>query len=185
LTNYKYYNTETISNFRFQNAYWDNAKNNFVIDTYSDFYNSADTNYYHLFKPVKPLQKLIEKQVARFLKPTTGIHIRRTDNIKSIQKSTTRLFIDMVTHLLEKDSNQLFYLSTDDLKTETLFKAEFGDYIICQDKKDFKRDSSSGIESAVIDLFNLSETRNILGSYHSSFSEIAAKIKGIPLRTIV
>jgi hypothetical protein len=183
--NFRYYNTDIISQLRFQNEYWENAKNNFIIDTYNDFYHAPNTDYFGLFKPVEPLQKLIQKEVDKFLKPTIGVHVRRTDNRISIEKSTTQLFIKTISDLLEKDNNQLFYLSTDDLETENQFKKKFGGYIINQNNKDFKRDTKSGIESAVIDLYALSETKNILGSYYSTFSDIAAKIKNIPLEIIV
>jgi hypothetical protein len=183
--NYRYYNTDIISSLRFQNKYWDNAKNNFVINSYSDFYNSPNTNFYGLFKPIEPLQKMIQNEIDKFQKPTTGVHIRRTDNIKSIEKSTTSLFINTITDLLEKDDNQLFYLSTDDLETENQLKEKFAGHIINQNNKDFKRDTKSGMESAVIDLYALSATKNLLGSYYSSFSDIAAKIKNIPLQIIV
>jgi hypothetical protein len=128
---------------------------------------------------------MIQNEIDKFQKPTTGVHIRRTDNIKSIEKSTTSLFINTITDLLEKDDNQLFYLSTDDLETENQLKEKFAGHIINQNNKDFKRDTKSGMESAVIDLYALSATKNLLGSYYSSFSDIAAKIKNIPLQIIV
>ena len=37
------------------------------------------------------------------------------------------------------------------------------------------------IDEAVVDLFCLAHTRRVIGSYWSSFSDMAAEISGIPL----
>jgi hypothetical protein len=46
------------------------------------------------------------------------------------------------------------------------------------------RKSVGGIQDAAIDLWILSRTQKILGSYRSSFSETASEIRGIPLKII-
>ncbi|MDE3184130.1 MAG: hypothetical protein KGM16_11995 [Bacteroidota bacterium] len=185
LLNYKHYDNDIILPFRFQEEYWDTAKNNFVINSYSEFYDSQKFNNYQAFKPVAQLQSLIDSQVKKFTKTTIGVHIRRTDNIESIKKSTTKLFINTLADILEKESNYLFYLATDDLEVENLLRKRFEKYIITQENKDFSRGTRKGIENAVIDLYALSKTNRIIGSYYSSFSETAARINNIPFKIIV
>jgi len=51
-------------------------------------------------------------------------------------------------------------------------------------EKDHSRENASGMEAAMIDLYLLARTRKVLGSYSSSFSQIASEIGGIPLDVI-
>ncbi|KAA9036389.1 hypothetical protein FW778_19370 [Ginsengibacter hankyongi] len=184
LLNYKLYDNDIILPFRFQEEYWDTAKHNFVINTYSEFYDSQKFNNYQAFKPVDQLQSLINSQVKKFTKTTIGVHIRRTDNIESIKKSTTKLFINALADILEKDSNQLFYLATDDLEVENLLRKRFEKYIITQENKDFRRGTKKGIQDALVDLYTLSRTKKIIGSYYSSFSWTASFLNRIPMQII-
>jgi len=183
--NYEYYDNDIILPLRFKEDYWDTARNHFVINSYSEFYDSQRFNNYQAFKPVTQLQSLIDMQVRKFTKSTIGVHIRRTDNVESNRRSTTKLFINTLADILEKDSNQLFYLATDDLEVESLLKKRFENYIITQEDKDFSRATKKGIENAVIDLFALSHTSRILGSYYSSYSETASRIHKIPFKVVL
>ena len=51
-------------------------------------------------------------------------------------------------------------------------------------KKEMNRDTPNGIRDAVVDLYCLSKTKYIYGSYWSSFSDIAARIGEIRLITL-
>jgi hypothetical protein len=46
------------------------------------------------------------------------------------------------------------------------------------------RDSEEGIRQAVIEMYALSSTNRILGSYYSSFSEIASSIGNVKLEVL-
>lgn len=46
------------------------------------------------------------------------------------------------------------------------------------------RQDENGIADAVVDLFILSRTQRLYGSYWSSFSEVAAQIGNIPLEIV-
>jgi len=181
--NYKYFDDISVQEFAYQPYYWNNSKNDFVIHSCIGFY-SPDMQNASSFKPVQKLQHLIDQEVAKFIKPVTGLHIRRTDSIKSIAKSPTGLFLKHIEDSLAKDDNQLFFLATDDIQEENLFKSAFGNYILTQDNKDLSRDTQKGIEDALVDLYALSNTRLIVGSYWSSFSKTAAGLTKIPLQII-
>lgn len=181
--NYKYYDDSNIQAVAYKHDYWNASKHDFVIHSCIDFYSPEIRNAAS-FKPVLKLQILINREVAKFTKPTTGIHIRRTDSIKSVDKSSTDLFLKEIENLLTEDSNQLFYLATDDEKEEALFKSTFGHHILVQENKDLSRNSKKGMEDALVDLYTLSKTNQILGSYWSSFSKTAAGLSKIPLKII-
>lgn len=181
--NYSYYDNESILPLRFKTEYWDNCNRKFVINTCSDFYHTGVNNY-QLLKPVSQLQFLIEEQVKKFIKPTIGVHIRRGDHVKSVEKSTNELFIKAITDLLIQNDNQLFFLATDDPGVEILFKEKFRSHLIVQDNKDFSRGSKKGIQDALVDLYTLSRTKKIIGSYYSSFSWMASMLNRIPLQII-
>lgn len=181
---FAYHDNRIILPLRFNAAYWDTTKKHFLIDTYSDFYDTTYGNYYSLFKPVDELQNQITKQIQEFVQPTIGVHIRRTDNLNSIGKSQDMLFINCMQKKLKKNSKTLFFLSSDDLKTEETFKKEFGDNVITRINKDISRNNKNGIQDAVVDLYVLASTKEIIGSYGSSFSRTASLINGIPLTII-
>ena len=103
-----------------------------------------------------------------------GIHIRRTDNIKSIENSPTELFLDEIRNRIREDGDIRFFLATDSVEEELKIKSEYGDYILTQKKKNLSRNSTEGIQNALIDLICLAHCDEIWGSYWSSFSETAA-----------
>jgi len=68
-----------------------------------------------------------------------------------------------------------FFLATDSPEEEQDMKKLFGDRIITFAKK-LDRNNPEAIQDALVDLLCLSKTRKIIGSFYSSFSDIAADI---------
>jgi hypothetical protein len=66
-------------------------------------------------------------------------------------------------------------LATDDAQEEKLLKNRYGSRIITHQKV-LDRSSLQGIKDAMVDLYTLSATDAIWGSYWSSFSDMAATI---------
>ena len=60
-----------------------------------------------------------------------------------------------------------------------LIKSRFQGKIIVYPKRSLDRNSTEGIEDALVDLYNLSNCKAIFASYWSSFSDMAAAWKGI------
>lgn len=180
---YRFVEDKEIVQRGWDEAFWDGIKGPVIIDTYVSFYSEEFRNG-QMFRPVPTLAQRVEAEVAKFVQPVTGVHIRRTDGAKAAAVSTSELFVKHIEAALQKDSEQLFYLATDDAEEEDMMRRHFGGHIISQAGKDLKRDSKKGIEDALVDLYALSRTSGILGSYWSSFSATAAGLRGIPL-TIV
>lgn len=147
---------------------------------FSEYFAALSRN----FKPVPALQGGIDGFVAANFAPrTVGVHIRRTDNALAIEQSPVSLFVDAIQREIDAFPDVKFYIASDDEKEKELLKERFGGRIITR-SVDCRRDCRSGIESAVEDMYILSRTAKIYGSFYSSFSEIAANLGGIELEVL-
>lgn len=147
------------------------------IFTWEWFYPSED---YHLFIPTDALQKRIDEMTSQFGPSCVGVHIRRTDNQPAIGKSSTDAFLSSMKQEVEADSRTLFYLATDDRKEEEILRKAFPGRILSNQDRCLARDSREGMQDALLDLYCLAGTRKIIGSYFSSFTDIAADMHKIP-----
>jgi len=90
--------------------------------------------------------------------------------------------------LLAVDSSVRFFLATDCEVTEARFVDRYGDRIQTNDAKRFVPSQVDGPKEnqrdAVIDLFALARTRMILGSYASSFSQVAGAIGNVAVERV-
>ena len=182
---YKYYDDEAILNQRFDENYWDSNHDKVIVNACYDFYYpSIANNFFGLFRPVNKLREKIDHITQNFSDDYVGVHIRRADHQIAKEKSATEDFISRMDTILKESPGTKFYLSTDDPATELLITERFGNKIFSLKDKSINRSDLNGIEDAVTDLFCLSKTKLILGSYSSSFSEVASAIGKIPLETI-
>ncbi len=155
-----------------------------VESLYVSFWGRLVPKTQEIFKlhPIDNISKQINNIVNAFNKYTIGVHIRRTDHYHAIKYSTTEGFIKAMENKVE-NFNASFFLSSDSDKIIKTIQKRFGNRIITQDRIS-DRNSSSGIKDAVIDLFCLSKTKEIIGSYKSTFSQVAAEIGGIDIQEI-
>lgn len=130
--------------------------------------------FFSLFKPIDRLERKIEKLEG--IQNLIGVHIRRTDQIDSIRYSKTENFIELMSREIEKNPKTMFYLATDDMSEEEYIRKIFPDRIVSYENRALSRDSQTGISDAVIDLYCLSKCKKIVGSYWSSFTDVAAII---------
>lgn len=80
---------------------------------------------------------------------------------------------------IDCNADTTFYLATDSEEDKALITARFGDRVFCSPHR-ADRNSLEGMREALIELYLLSHTRQVLGSVHSSYSETAAQIGHIP-----
>ena len=154
---------------------------NIYITTTQEF--GDNYNNFKVFSPKESIQNSIDNQVSKFNKNTIGIHIRRTDNSKSILQSPTELFISKMEEELYKNPEVNFFLATDDTETEHQLLNRFGSKIIVYEKE-LDRNLEKGIIDAVVDMYCLSNTKYIYGSYWSSYSDIASRVGNIELKVL-
>lgn len=136
-----------------------------------------------LFLPNEQIRKKINDRCSEFSDYTIGVHVRRTDNILSVNESPIELFYEYIDDELKNHNGMTIYLATDSESVKRDFRNRYGNLVITSDNE-ADRGSVKGIQDGIVDLYTLSETSRIYGSYGSSFSELAAEIGGIPL-TIV
>ena len=153
-----------------------------LVSSFAKFYSHPLLSF-DFMRPSRILSKQIDEIAKEFNEYTVGVHVRRTDNKKSILNSPTERFFEKIEEKIRIQPNFNFFLATDCPDTEHRFVDKFGSRVISQKKK-FNRSTTSGIQSAVIDLYLLSKTSEVIGSYHSSFSHTAADISGIPENTV-
>lgn len=119
------------------------------------------------------------KEVLQNKENLVGVQIRRTDHTDSIGHSLSSHFEEKMNQILEENPETYFFLATDDTSEETYFRQKYGKRILIQADKTWDRSSKAGMQAAVIDFLCLASCQYILGSYNSTFGEIAAKYGGI------
>ncbi|MDR1119398.1 MAG: hypothetical protein LBM08_00595 [Dysgonamonadaceae bacterium] len=135
-------------------------------------------------KPIPDIQRQIDEQTATFTNKTVvGVHIRRSDNEKSITESPTHLFIKKMRQDTATHPSTVFYLASDSEQEKQQLQQIFSDKIITSSQKT-ERASEQGIINALLELYTLAATQKIYGSYNSTYSALAAKIGKIPLHVI-
>lgn len=131
------------------------------------------------FIPKPEIQKMINERASFSPKNTIGIHIRRTDNIISIQQSPLKLFIKKIEEEIKNNPDIQFYLASDSLEEKEKLKNLFGNRIITMDQP-ARRNTTEGIKEVIVELYTLSRTQKIYGSMNSSFSSLASDLTHIP-----
>ena len=126
-------------------------------------------------------KKIIDRAVGLANDGMIGIHIRRSDNVQAIQESPLELFEEAIAEKLKGNPKQRFFLATDDEDTARRLKSKFDGAIAMQERRNLKRGEDAGIVDAAVDFLALSRCHEILGSYWSSFSDIAAEYGKRPL----
>lgn len=137
-------------------------------------------NAFDDFRPVPKLQRRIDEATAGFHGKVVGVHIRRTDQERSILYSPTPMF---VARMREEPEDTRFYLASDDEEVKTELRKEFPGRILTLPRK-ADRGSVSGMEDALVELYTLSRTRKIIGSFGSTYSLTAGAIGRIEVEII-
>jgi hypothetical protein len=152
-------------------------ENSLFIRTGHRFYDSSAP--FRHFEVVDSLCEVIDSY--RWPKSRmVGVHIRRTDNEKSVVRSPTESFITQMHAELEVSPDTAFFLATDSPEEEKRLRQVFPHgKIVTHRARTLRRDCPEGIEDALVDLYCLSNCDKLIGSYWSSFSETAYQIRGI------
>jgi hypothetical protein len=139
--------------------------------------NAAD---FRRLNPVGDLQQIIDDVSSGFGAHTIGVHIRRGDHPTAAEGSPESLFVEKMKLEIDREERTQFFLCSDDAHVEQRFKDAFGSRVLTHAKAG-DRSEAEGVRSALVDLYCLSRTKKILGSYQSSFSEVAARMSGVEL----
>ena len=151
------------------------ARQNGVVYVATYFRLPYGSSQFADFHVQDPLQRKIDSYVGKF-ENVVGVHIRRTDSKRSIENSPTSAFIESMRREVDEDSNVKFFLATDSPQVEQQMKEIFSGRIITHAKSSLDRNNPVAIQDALIDLYCLSRTRKLIGSYWSSFTNTASEI---------
>jgi hypothetical protein len=114
-----------------------------------------------------------------------GLHVRRTD-LREATNSNKPLRKEL-DRIVEKDPNVTFLLCADNPNSVMWLRRLYGDRIFWREQEmvspKYLRSRHTSQADAAIDLFSLARTRELIGTYWSSFSSYAALMGGIPLKT--
>lgn len=136
------------------------------------------SKYLKNLKFKKGILKTVENfSKKEFTKDMVGLHMRKGD-FKTIKNkigfvSSDQRFIEEITNLISSNKKIKFFLSTEDKPTEEMLKNAFNGKVITYPKKTLKREEEGAVKEALIELLLLSRCYIILGSFGSSFTEMA------------
>lgn len=135
-------------------------------------------SYLKKLKPLKSIQREVTDFFKKYnLEKTIGVHIRRGDfadrPVSPGGVSSDKKFIERMNGLIEEDPQIKFFLCTDSKEMEDKMENEFPKKIIKFPKKSFERTDVRATQEGLIDLLLLSKTKQILGTYQSTFTEMA------------
>ena len=153
-----------------------------TISAFLEFYRPRTPDYSWL-RPKQAILEEIKHNLISIGNAPIGLHVRRTDNKMAIKRSPLYLFIDKVEKILSENSQQRFFLATDDNGVKDEMMSRFPEHIFSRYKL-AKREDPNGLKDAVIDLFLLASCKSLYGSSWSSFSDVAADIGRIPFERL-
>merc|ERR1712232_392715 len=133
----------------------------------------------------------VARRVWRLPRGTVSVHVRRTDHAKAIAHSPDELFVremDAWCRGGRATSSGApftqFFLATDDPAVEEALRDRYAPYLVTYKKRTRSRNLPEGIEDAFVDLLLLARGSEIIGSFKSSYSSMAALYHLVPLRIV-
>lgn len=142
------------------------------IRSYGHFHQTDMPRWLTYLRKLRPsIQLQAQMNVsAVFSSPRVGIHIRRGDHMKARQFSPLSAFIEAMKK--HPDTTQ-FLVATDDAVERRALESEFPGRVWFP-AATLSRMTQKGMQDAMLDFIGLSRCETILGSYDSSFSQLAA-----------
>lgn len=136
-----------------------------------------------LVTPSAVVRRTVGSMAQRLTAHTVGVHIRRSDNEHSKRHSPTDDFIAAMRRVIEGDAAASFFVSSDDATEIERLSHAFPERVLTL-TPDRDRGRPAAAIDALTDLECLSRCRLVLGSYYSSFSEVASERGDIPLQIV-
>lgn len=135
-----------------------------------------------IFKKMSPIES-IKKRVSSFTKENDnfknviGLHLRRRDFLLATdgrgRVSSDEQFFKKMQEIIEKKPDTKFFLATDCFITRKKFIKKFPGKIIFFPNNNPDKSTPEATQAGLIDILLLSKTNHILGSFLSSFAEVA------------
>jgi hypothetical protein len=150
------------------------------IRSYGHFYQKDPQRWLRYLRALRPIPSLIPNHPF-FEKGAVGVHIRRGDHTKAKERSKTSAFIKAMD---AEPVDTVFVVATDSENEKTFLTEKYKERVWFP-AESLSRMTQKGMNSAVMDFMALARCKKILGSYNSSFSELAALYGDVPLEVVV
>lgn len=154
------------------------------LDTYDDFYSilpDSPAVYARKLQVTDEIERWTQTVLARFAggAPKVGFHIRSTAAHGATREhSSIEWFEARIAELLEERAKgEAIFLSTDSADYASRLHARFPGRLI-ESLAPPKYNSKRGIQKGLVDLTVLAASEHIVGSYFSSFSDMAFDLQG-------
>ena len=161
------------------------------IRPYSQLFWTGLRPYLLRLKPVDEVLRMVDRVASRFVRETLGVHVRSgRGGMEFVQSRHIRneLFFEEIDTVLARRPKTRIFLACDSPEVVEEFMAQYGERIttLYETGGDALPGSvdTPGMRMALADLLLLSRTDRILGSYFSSFSEMAGVLGAIPIKRI-
>ena len=150
--------------------------------------------YFKFIKPKREIEDtawaFMNKYKESFDKgEVIGVHIRKGDFSGLYDGrqhiSTEDKFISKIYDLLILNENYKFLICTEDEETENTFRDIFGNAIINFPKRYRGRNTPNSIKEAFVDMLLLSKCNIILGTFLSTFTEVAWWLGGCKAQVVI
>ena len=135
-------------------------------------------HYLSQLVPVKEIKNGVKWFEEKYdLSQMVGVHIRRGDFLvgkEGLGKvSSDEKFVEKMESMLIDNPSLKFFLCTDGPEVEDKFLKKFGGKIVIYPKMNRDRTSLECTQDGLVDLLLLSKTKHIVGTYRSTFNELA------------
>jgi len=147
------------------------------IYSHGHFHDSDKERWLTHLRRFQPISFLKERIV--FSTNSIAVHIRRGDNKKAREVSTTELFLEAM-----KRETLAFVVATDCEETRRLLEETFPGRCTFP-ARTLTRTLEVGIQEAVVDFFSITQCSKLLGSANSSFTDCAAMYGNSELKIIM
>jgi hypothetical protein len=160
------------------------ARSGKMIKSNSVFHRSDPDRWHRHLQALLPLPEILAgvrgnglMLPAGFI--PVGVHVRRTDNLRSVQRSPLAAFITAMKNMPEA----YFFVASDDQRVVEKLVKKFPDRVYCHERLR-ARNSVEGMKEAMVSLYTLALCRVILGSYGSTYSRMAGRLRLKRVQTI-
>lgn len=153
------------------------------IQTCEEFENTSTID--PPFKPTPQVAHSASRRLAQIrdkYPSLTGVHIRRGDHQRAIKASTLDHFKTAIQRQIDTMASSAFLVCTDSDHEASELKSLFGRRIFWHPPRSLNRNEPTSIQDAMVDLIALSQCDQMIGSYLSSFSILAARYGSIHLQ---
>lgn len=162
---------------------FNDRKKTYIIESCFRFCGLDERSYSYL-KPIDEVAERVEEKVKGFNNNTIGIHVRRTDHVLSREMSTKDKVMSFIDKILKSNVSAEFFVSSDSEEEKIMLAERYGQKIIVNNIESCDRTEVKANQFALLDLYCLSKTSKIYGSYFSTFSQVAADINKIEIEDI-